>query len=71
MDSNKPELTSGNQPTLQYSLHLCFFFQSDMRIPGLHQVLVYQCHTFSENQLKTAAEVHFSVPQLQERLNFN
>jgi hypothetical protein len=71
MDSKKPELTSENQQILQFPLHLCFFFQSDMRIPYLHQVLVYQYHTFLENQLETAAEVHSSVPQLQEKLNFN
>jgi len=71
MDSKKPELTSGNQQTLQFALLLCFFFQNDMRIPDLHQVLVYEHHTFLENQLETVAEVHSSVPQLQEKLNFN
>jgi hypothetical protein len=71
MDSKKPELTSGNQWTLHLPLHFCFFFQSDMRIPDLHQVLVYQYHIFLESQLETVAEVHSSVPQLQEKLNFN
>jgi len=71
MDSKKSELTSENQQTLQFPLHLCFFFQSDMWIPGLPEVLVYEYHTFLENQLETVAEVHSSVPQLQEKFNFN
>jgi hypothetical protein len=70
-DSKMPILTSGNQWPLQFPLRLCFFFQSDMRIQGLHQVLVSEYHTFLENQLETVVEVHSSVPQLQEKLNFN